>query len=55
MLTLLGESVVSDKITVLESGETASTRPAVPLKAEAELPLKIISPCVPKAALSTPR
>jgi len=25
MLTLLGESVVSDKITVLESGETAST------------------------------
>jgi hypothetical protein len=55
MLTLLGESVVSDKITVFESGETASARPAVPLKAEAELPLKIISPCVPKAALFTPR
>ena len=55
MLTLLGESVVSDKITVLESGETASTRPAAPLNGEAELPLKIISPCVPNAALSTPR
>ncbi|SRR6266496_6652200 len=31
IFTLLGESVVSDKITVLESGETASTRPAAPL------------------------
>lgn len=55
MLTLLGESVVSDKITVLESGETASTRPAAPLNGETEPPLKIISPCVPKPALSTPR
>jgi hypothetical protein len=55
MLTLFGESVVSDKITVAESGETASARPAAPLNWETELPLKTINPWVPNAASSTPK
>ena len=55
MFTRLGESAVSDKITVVLSGETASTRPAAPLSEETEAPLKTINPLAPNALSSTPR
>jgi len=46
---------VSDKITVAESGDTASTRPAAPLSEETELPLNTINPFAPNASSSTPK
>jgi len=47
MITRLGASVVSERIAVCPSGDTARTRPAVPLNCDAEVPLNVIRPCVP--------
>lgn len=54
--TVCGESTVSEKITVLPSGEIASTLPATFLIPPAEEPPETsIAPFVPKTVLSTPR
>jgi hypothetical protein len=54
--TVGGESAVSEKITVLPSGETASTLPATfRIPPAEEPPVTIMAPFVPKAVLSTPR
>ena len=45
MKTWFGESTVSDTITVVRSGEMASTFPGTLFTALTELPLRIISPC----------
>jgi hypothetical protein len=54
-LIRLGTSVVSDRITVVLSGETASTRPAAPANEEAALPERIIRPCALNPVESTPK
>jgi hypothetical protein len=54
--TVGGESAVSEKITVLPSGDTASTLPATfRIPPAEEPPVTIMAPFVPKAVLSTPR
>jgi hypothetical protein len=54
--TVCGESAVSEKITVLPSGDTASTLPAIFRSPPAfEPPETRIAPLVPNAVLSTPR
>jgi hypothetical protein len=54
--TVGGASAVSEKITVLPSGETASTLPATfRIPPAEEPPVTMMAPFVPKAVLSTPR
>ena len=57
MTTRFGESTVSDKITVEESGDTAKTRPNTFGAWDTEVPEKAITPWLlkPAAVLSTPR
>jgi hypothetical protein len=55
ILIRLGESTVSDKITVALSGETASTRPAAPPTGATELPENTIRPFELNPIESTPR
>ena len=54
--TVCGESTVSEKITVLPSGETASTLPATfRIPPADEPPETRMAPLVPNAVLSTPK
>ena len=57
MITRFGESTVSDKITVEESGDMAKTRPNTPAAWETDDPENTITPWLlkPAAVLSTPR
>jgi hypothetical protein len=50
-----GESTVSERITVLLSGDMASTLPAAPINCEMLDPLNTMSPCAPKDTLRTPK